>query len=305
MAAEIEVYDEPGRHVEDRTLRLLAADVVEVDELRLQPGFGWLEIETAEPSFITQQVRTLSSAGAAVQAWCLPREARPPGPEPVASLALEAMFNGDAADFPPGPEISTTSRLLAFTYEIQNTGDLQLVDVQVTDSRRGRALCPKTRLEPGESMTCTTPGAGYAQLGQYSAVATATARAPWGSISVDDPVHYFGTPPSLRLVLLTNGLHVRVPPGPSLPAGAPVTWQYVATNNGSAVLDNVKVTDDQGAAVVCPKSSLTIGETMVCTAGGTVRAGQYQNVGTVSGRVPPNLFGASASDVSYYFGVPE
>lgn len=305
MAAGIEVYDEPGSHVEDRALGLLPVEVVEVDDLGLQPGFGWLEIETGEPSFITQHVRTPSSGGAILQAWCLPPEAQPPGPEPVASLALEAMINGDDADFPPGPEIPIFS-YIRFDYRVENTGDVQLVDVEVAHSGQA-TMCPKKVLEPSESMTCSSFICRFCQAlpGQYSAVVMVTARAPWGTISAEDPVHYFGRTPSLQLVLLTNGLDVAAPPGPSIPVGAPVTWQYVVTNTGPTVLVNVKVTDDQGVAVSCPKDDLQWDETMVCTASGTVQAGQYKNKGTVTSRVPPYPSGPSASDVSYCFGVPE
>ncbi len=61
------------------------------------------------------------------------------------------------------------------------------------------------------------------------------------------------------------------------------------------------VTDDQGVAVNCPKDALAAGEVMTCTAFGAATAGQYANVGMVTGkpRSGPNVTDA---DPSHYFG---
>jgi hypothetical protein len=66
-------------------------------------------------------------------------------------------------------------------------------------------------------------------------------------------------------------------------------------------LTNVKVTDDKGVAVSCPKTTLQPGESMTCTGSGTATAGQYKNVGTATGKGSCGDT-VSDSDASYYYG---
>ncbi len=84
--------------------------------------------------------------------------------------------------------------------------------------------------------------------------------------------------------------------------GGAVTWTYVVTNTGSVPLSNVTVSDDKGVFVTCPKNTLAVGEVMTCTANGTAVAGQYANIGTVTG-TPPTGPNVTAADPSHYFGV--
>lgn len=295
----IEVYDEAGWQVEDRTLPLPAASLFEVDELRLQPGFGWLEIETGEPSFVLEQVRGLSSAGAALQAWCLPPESTLPGAEPVASLALEAMVGGHEADFPPGPEFGFPYHP-GYTYQIENTGDVRLVDVRVMDVLRDYVLCPKTTLEPGESMACVPVFCRFCMClpGQYHLVGRVMASSMLGTIAVEDPIYFSCRIPTVQLDMFTNG--VAGPPGPYIAIGNPVTWQFVVTNTSVVDLRGIHVSNSEGVAVSCPNSTLKPAETMVCTASGTARAGYQENRGAVRGEAL--FYSPQASDVSYYIG---
>ena len=58
---------------------------------------------------------------------------------------------------------------------------------------------------------------------------------------------------------------------------------------------------DAGVMVSCPKTSLAPGESMTCTATGTVAEGQYENVGTVTARLPDQRI-VVTSDPSHYLG---
>ncbi len=101
---------------------------------------------------------------------------------------------------------------------------------------------------------------------------------------------------------LTNGQDADVPPGPSIPVGAPVTWTYVVTNNGNAALTNVVVTDNRpGVMVTCPQTSLAVGASMTCTATGVAVLGQYSNIGTVTATSASGQ--VTDSDPSHYLGV--
>ncbi|MDJ0839356.1 MAG: hypothetical protein QNK37_22750 [Acidobacteriota bacterium] len=106
----------------------------------------------------------------------------------------------------------------------------------------------------------------------------------------------------LRIEKTTNTYDADQAPGPELPVGDTVTWEYTVTNLGELPLFNVLVTDDQGVQVDCPQDSLQPGKTMVCRAQGKVEPCQYANLGTVTGR-DENGAVYEDEDPSHYFGV--
>ena len=149
-------------------------------------------------------------------------------------------------------------------------------------------------------MTCT--GSGTATSGQYMNVGTATGIPPGGDpVSASDPSHYFGEAGSLTIEKLTNGEDADSAPGPFIPVGSTVNWEYIVTNNGNVTIENLIVTDDQGVTVSCPTTTIAPGASLTCTGSGTATSGQYMNVGTATG-TPPGGDPVSASDPSHYFG---
>ncbi|MEA2564433.1 MAG: large repetitive protein [Acidobacteriota bacterium] len=109
-------------------------------------------------------------------------------------ISIETAVNGNDADTPKGPEVAAGSPV-SFSYVVKNTGNVALTGIQVSDSKGLSLSCPKTTLQPSESMTCT--GNGTAQSGQYSSVGTAKGTGACGQqVSDDDPVHYYGNPPA-------------------------------------------------------------------------------------------------------------
>lgn len=216
-----------------------------------------------------------------------------------ASLTIEKATNGSDADLPPGPNVFQGTPIL-WTYEVVNTGNVDLDPVIVTDDKVS-VNCPNTKLVIGESMTCTA--LGTALLGQYENTGTATGTPPAGPDAIAaDMSHYLGKeiPPSIEIEKSTNGDDADLPPGPSILVGSTVTWSYVVTNTGGIALDPVTVTDDK-VSVTCPQTSLGIGASMTCTATGTAVLGQYENTATATGMTPTGTT-ASNTDVSHYLG---
>ena len=108
--------------------------------------------------------------------------------------------------------------------------------------------------------------------------------------------------PQILLTKKTNGLDVSsVANAQNLYVGDPVTWQYIVQNSGNTTLTNISVTDSPSESISCPKTSLTAGEVMTCTASGTVRGGSFTNTATATGRYAPGKT-VSSSDTSYYNG---
>jgi hypothetical protein len=108
---------------------------------------------------------------------------------------------------------------------------------------------------------------------------------------------------SIRIVKTTNGVDANLPPGPSIPQGSTVQWRYLVTNIGAEVLSSVKVTDSQGVAVACPKTTLAPGESMNCSGNGVAQACQYRNIEFAAAKTPAGAT-VVASDPSHYFGTP-
>jgi hypothetical protein len=221
------------------------------------------------------------------------------------SISIKKYTNGQDADTAPGPEIPVGGAV-QWTYVVTNNGEVALSNVKVTDDRGVAVSCPKTSLQPGETMTCT--GSGTATQGQYANIGTAVGTPPSGSNVTDsDPSHYFGKLPppcDISIKKYTNSQDADTAPGPEIPVGGAVHWTYIVTNTGEVTLSNVKVTDDRGVAVSCPKTSLQPAEAMTCTGNGTATAGQYKNVGSVVG-TPPSGPNVTDSDPSHYYGKPQ
>ncbi|WMW24959.1 NosD domain-containing protein [Methanolobus sediminis] len=105
------------------------------------------------------------------------------------SINIEKSTNGMNADNSTGPQI-IVGDTVTWTYNVTNTGNVNLIDINVTDSKGIEVNCPKTTLEPGESMTCTA--IGIAELGQYSNYGNVTAMHGDVEVQDSDLSHYFG-----------------------------------------------------------------------------------------------------------------
>ena len=222
----------------------------------------------------------------------------PPDP----GIKIEKLTNGQDADSAPGPTIPVGAPV-TWQYVVTNTGGVTASNLSVTDDQGVAVSCPKTTLQPGESMTCT--GHGVAQSCQYRNLGTVTGKTPTGTnLTASDPSHYFGQHhAAIRIVKSTNGQDANSAPGPTIAVGAPVLWSYVVANTGDVALTGVVVSDDQGVAVSCPKTTLQPGESMTCTGNGVAVAGQYRNVGTARG-TPPCGAAVADDDPSHYYAPP-
>ncbi|MEM7694290.1 MAG: hypothetical protein AAF318_07550 [Pseudomonadota bacterium] len=124
----------------------------------------------------------------------------------------------------------------------------------------------------------------------------------------------------------TNGEDADTGTGPGIAVGETVTWRYEVTNTGETFLNNVAVSDDNGtpgdtsddftptfiSGDTNNDGLLGPDETWVFEATGTAEAGQYRNIGTVSGdaaysdgsAVPDSAGGGTVTntDPSAYLG---
>jgi|GEM_PF-2839266 len=154
------------------------------------------------------------------------------------AIDLEKYVNGDDADLPTGPIIPVGAEVL-FTFEVENTGNVDLVDVVVTDDVYG--LIGTIPLLPvGVTDTSLTYGPIPAEEGQHTNMATATD----GDVSDSDPANYFGAAPAIDIEKHVNDEDADLPTGPVIPVGDPVIFTFYVTNTGNVDLVEVVVTDD-------------------------------------------------------------
>ncbi len=136
---------------------------------------------------------------------------------PVTSLiTLKKYTNGVDADLAPGPNISILGTV-TWRYDVSNIGQTRLNDIVATDDIEGAITCPKTTLEPAESMTCTLVSPNPPQQGQYANIGSVISTAVDNSDNpldgdpltpaidliqptATDPSHYFGYDPSLAIL---------------------------------------------------------------------------------------------------------
>jgi hypothetical protein len=236
-------------------------------------------------------------------------------------IHIEKSTNGQDADLPTGPAIPVGGAVL-WEYVITNCGSVNLTNIVVTDSEAGVIPTYVSGddgsdgiLEP-YSLTGETwiyQASGTAVAGQYANTGNVTGTPPVGSnVSDDDPSHYLGLGPDIHIEKHTNGADADAPTGPHIIIGDSVTWTYIITNIGGVNLTSIVVTDsepgvipayvsgDDGSDGILEPYSLT-GETWIYQASGTAMAGQYANIGTVTGTP---LVGPAVSDddPSHYFG---
>ncbi|MBI4789846.1 MAG: hypothetical protein HY782_22665 [Chloroflexi bacterium] len=217
------------------------------------------------------------------------------------AIRITKFTNGEDANTETGPFIPVGGAV-TWRYDVTNAGNVPLSNVAVTDSKGVSVSCPKSVLQPGETMTCNATGVAVA--GQYENIGEVGGTPPGGLARqfASDPSHYFGARPSIKIVKSTNGQDANAAPGPYVLVGSTVSWTYVVTNDGNVALTGIKVTDDKGVAVSCPADSLAASASMMCTASGTAIAGQYTNMGKVVGTPPGGLPPVTREDPSNYFG---
>lgn len=179
---------------------------------------------------------------------------------------------------------------ITYTYTVTNTGNVTLHDVTVTDPKPGLSSisCPRTRLTPGASMTCrATYTTTQANLDAGRIHNTGTAA---------------GTAPDRTRVTARGSHTVEASQGPVIAivktasvtsfhtAGIRVSYHYTVSNDGNVTLHRVTVTDKLAglSGITCPRTRLTPGASMTCTAHYTttqadVRRGRIDNTGLATG----------------------
>ncbi|MBM4090494.1 MAG: hypothetical protein FJ276_13890 [Planctomycetes bacterium] len=228
----------------------------------------------------------------------------------VPSVEITKFTNGqDANTVGSGPFVAVGTTV-TFTYVVTSTGGTSLQNVQVRDDNgtpgdplddfsptfSGGDANSNAMLDPGETWTYTATRVVTA--GPYTNEGRVTAEDLGGTQVTDtDPSNHFGVAAQVNIVKSTNGQDANTAPGPALPVGSTATFTYVVTNPGNVALGTVTVRDDAGtpgstgddfsptfvSGDTNSNGQLDVGETWTYQATRTVTAGQYANIGSVTG----------------------
>ena len=218
-----------------------------------------------------------------------------------AQMHLEKYTNNVLVQTPNDiPKIKVGDKV-TWKYIVYNDStSLTISNIKVTDNKEGDISCPKTSLNPGESMECFKDG--IAKEGLYSNIGKVTGSTPDKNITDEYPSNYFGKLPKINIEKHTNGKDSDTAPGESLSIGEKVTWEYIVKNIGNVKLKDIQVIDNKEGNINCPKDELDVNESMTCTKIGVVKEGEYENEATVTAK-DDDGDDTSDTDKSHYKGV--
>jgi uncharacterized repeat protein (TIGR01451 family) len=235
-----------------------------------------------------------------------PGDTPPPTSEPttvtipnVPEPGIEVLKTADTE------EISEVGQEVTYSFEVTNTGNVTLADVEIDDTdfsgtgELSAINCPDeaASLVPGQSVICTaTYEVTQADLdsGELTNSATATGTPPGETPApTSDPttVTVPATPmPGIEVVKTSDTKKITE-------AGQKITYTFEVTNTGNVPLTEVTVDEGEFSgtggvpAVTCPETTLEPHTAVTCTATYTVTqadvdSGEVTNTATATGTPP-------------------
>ncbi|MFG2919741.1 hypothetical protein ACGF0D_43605 [Kitasatospora sp. NPDC048298] len=177
-----------------------------------------------------------------------------------------------------------------YTYTVTNTGTAVVNNLTVTDDHVQNVTCDVTTLNPGQTATCHGSyviTAADVTAGHVTNVAHAHGTGPEGE-TVQSPPAEAGVPVAGVVELTLAKVPDSVGP---FHIGDTVTYTYTVTNTGTAVVNNLTVTDDHVTSVTCGAASLNPGQNTTChgsyvITAADVTAGHVTNTAVANGTNP-------------------
>jgi LPXTG-motif cell wall-anchored protein len=177
---------------------------------------------------------------------------------------------------------------IAYTFDVTNSGALEMSDITIADPKVGAVTCPSGPLAPGATVTCTaaapyTITAADASAGSVDNTATASGTPPGSTTPVDSDPSTTTTPTALAAPSLTIDKTASPDDAASFTVGRQITYSFLVTNTGNVPLDDIDI-DEQSftgsgtiSEAVCPSTSLAVNTSVTCTASYTVTQADVDN----------------------------
>ncbi|MFJ1796334.1 DUF7507 domain-containing protein [Kitasatospora griseola] len=154
----------------------------------------------------------------------------------------------------PLPADLTVGTPVDYDFVVTNSGNVPIDNLAVNDPKVGPITCPVSRLDLGQTVTCTATyvvTAADASAGHVANTAQATGTTPGGPVtsppsSEDIPVV---EPPGIDIVKQVDA------PGP-FHVGDTVPYTYIVSNTGGTEITDVHVQDDRITNITCDFTTL-------------------------------------------------
>src|SRR3984885_11831325 len=178
---------------------------------------------------------------------------------------------------------------VTYTYAATNTEHFTLHDVHVTDDHvNGPISCTPSRIATGQTATCTatyTITGADVRRGHVTNTARAIGKTPHDQYVSSRPADATVRAKKQKAAI---GLVKSAAPHAYGAPGQTITYTYRVTNTGDVPLHSIMLDDNKLGAITCPRTTLTPGKSMTCTATYTttqrdVRAGHIDNSAIVIG----------------------
>ncbi len=206
------------------------------------------------------------------------------------------------AGVPTGSSVGDT---IDYTFLVENTGNVTLTNVNVSDPQVGSVSCPATTLGPGAQMTCTatyTLTQDDVDAGTVDNAVSVTATPPPGVTPPTD-TDTTSTPidRSATITLEKQSGGVTDLDGNGTDAGDELAYTFLVTNTGNVTLTDVTVGDPLVGPVDCPTTPIGPGESVTCTATYVltqtdIDAGEVVNTADATAVPPAGVTPPSATD---------
>ena len=222
-------------------------------------------------------------------------------PASSASMVLTKTAILDDTAAAPGAVVNAGDTI-TYTFSVQNTGNVTLTDISVTDPLLPGLICTIASLSPGSTLGCTAVENIYTltqadiDSGSRANTAIATGQDPAGNdVSDTDTKTTTLTPsPSIELAKAAVLDDTVVAPGGVVNAGDTITYSFTVENTGNVTITDIEVTDPLLPLLTCTIASLAPGMDSSCTAANNgytltqadIDAGSLVNTGTASGLDP-------------------
>ncbi|WP_313405296.1 hypothetical protein [Aeromicrobium sp.] len=185
--------------------------------------------------------------------------------------------------------VTKNGQEIAYGYTVENTGNVTVDELVVTDALGNTLACDVTELAPGEKATCTAThqvtqadvdGAEVQNQAKATGSTPADAKVDGASNTVRKPI--------LAAPALTTTVEAD---GSPKAEGDEITYTVTIENTGNVTVDHVEATDELGNTYVCDVTTLVPGEKATCVAThpvtqADVDAGQVDNTITAGGQDP-------------------